>query len=375
MSTMFFSEISYAEEKPIKPENIGRNILAGMTGDGCGKPVTELTDGNLNTKFIFEKFADKGCDLVSYNFSSPIAISGYSYVHVAFSHPSFLFYMQDGTFKKIDGGGSNKIIYLNLKNVVSVGITRPSFGSYAGLAEIELYEYELAKPMDITDLKETVTYKSVKFDYHFPKENFSYVKVLRDGKIIADNVKIENFTDSNVKANTEYTYQFLVVSPEGAFSKGFEKKIKTDEAPNLSKPKQPSIPVTKEEDRTLVVNLPQYDAGVRLQGFNVFVDGKKVNDTVVTSRSFVVGSLTNNHSYDLQIQAVSRWNVVSDLSDHASFKPWKKTIPDVRFTFGLNELIESIKAWFSSLWGIIVFTICIPLAFIIAKNTKHLFLR
>ncbi|EEK47347.1 hypothetical protein bcere0002_56680 [Bacillus cereus ATCC 10876] len=125
----------------------------------------------------------------------------------------------------------------------------------------------------------------------------------------------------------------------------------------------------------MIVNLTNYNAGVKIKGYHIVVDGKQVNDSLVTTRSYAVKGLKNGQTHNVQIKAVSFWNVESDLSDSIPGIPQVQVIPDIAFNFGLSDLIESIKNWFSGIWPIVAFSIAIPLAFIVAFNTKKLFLR
>lgn len=231
-------------------------------------------------------------------------------------------------------------------------------------------------PDDIQELKDIEkTHDSIKFSYKFPKGNFSYVKIYRDDKVIADNVKVEEYIDKGLKGSTEYTYKFVSVSSSGLESNGVIKKVKTEEEPNLSKPTKPQNPDITPKDRSLVVNLSDYNAGVPIKGYHIFIDGVRVNENLVTGRSYAVKGLQNGQSYGVQIKAVSKWDIESDLSNVITGIPKVPVIPEVVFNFGLGTLVEGIKNWFGGLWPIIAFSIAIPLAFIFAFNTKKLFMR
>ncbi len=123
----------------------------------------------------------------------------------------------------------------------------------------------------------------------------------------------------------------------------------------------------------LIVNLTNYNAGVRIKEYHIIVDGKQINDSLVTARSYAIKGLKNGQTYQVQIKAVSAWNVESDLSNSVPGIPQVQVIPDIAFNFGLTDLIESIKNWFGGIWPIVAFSIAIPLAFIVAFNTKKLF--
>ncbi|MED2717434.1 fibronectin type III domain-containing protein, partial [Bacillus thuringiensis] len=116
---------------------------------------------------------------------------------------------------------------IDIKGVKKIGLKNMSNGDYFTLAEVNLYEYESVPPSDITDLKENIKHNSVEFTYKNPKSNFSNLKIYRDGELFASNVTGEKFIDKGLTPETEHTYKFVSVSPDGLESKGIEKKIKT----------------------------------------------------------------------------------------------------------------------------------------------------
>lgn len=315
-------------------------------------------------------------------FSSPVDISGFSYSISSMSSPlNVSIYRGDRdsyprTIIIKEGETSKNFVEAILKGVTKIEFKAPYYsGLY--LNSFNVFEYRQPPPNDVKDIKtENITHNSVKLTYKFPTENFQSVKVFRDGKVIADSHKSEYFLDTGLNPETEYTYKFVSVSPTGnQESKGIEYKVKTDQAPDLTKPSKPSSPILTPRDGSLIVNLTNYNAGVRIKGYHIIVDGKQINESLVTARSYAIKGLKNGQSYQVQIKAVSAWNVESDLSNSVPGIPQVQVIPDVAFNFGLSDLIESIKNWFGGIWPIVAFSIAIPLAFIVAFNTKKLFLR
>lgn len=368
---VFFNNNVFAEEVH------GKNILEGVKGYVKDEEITSLTDGDSSTYYDFAKGSE-----VVFKLSEPTTLSGFFYLDLA---PGT--YRYKITFVRNDGSSFsnsyvgwqnvNKFIPVNEKNIITIKIAFEYSGyDRPKLAEFKLFEKEKVIPSDISNFDvKSLTYDSVQFSYTFPKENFSYMKVFRDGKLIANKVQIEEFSDEKLDSETSYTYRFVTVNDEGIESKGYEKNIKTEQKPNLNKPaKPPNLNITS-KDGALLIGLTNYDAGVPVKGYYIFIDGKRVTDSLVTSRSYFVNGLKNGQTYQVQVKAVSKWNVESDLSNSVYGIPQAQVIPDIAFNFGLSELIESIKNWFGGIWPIVAFSIAIPLAFIVAFNTKKLFLR
>nr|WP_241661650.1 fibronectin type III domain-containing protein [Bacillus wiedmannii] len=440
----------------------GKDVLSGKIGkDYFGAYVSELTDGNLRTSNTL------GNKEITFTLDSPVRVSGFRFTKIGGSSQRMdvYFYNSSGSVikKEYRSSDSGYLQPVDMNGVTKVLLQNQSNGDYFSLAEVNLYEYEAVPPSDITDLKENITHNSVeftyknpksnfsnlkiyrdgellasnvtgekfidkdltpetehtykfvsvspdgleskgiekkiktvkeplpdeiqdlkedeithtyvKFSYKFPKNNFDHVKIYRDDKVIADNVNVEEFVDKGLKGSTEYTYKFVSVSSTGLESNGIVKKVKTDEEPNFNKPFKPSNFDVTPKDGSLVVNLLSQNLGVPIKGYHIFIDGVKVNDSLVTSRSYAVKGLQNGQTYGVQIKAVSKWNIESDLSNVVNGIPKVPVIPEVTFTFGLGALVEGIKNWFGGLWPIIAFSIAIPLAFIFAFNTKKLFMR
>ncbi|HFJ9362263.1 TPA: fibronectin type III domain-containing protein [Bacillus cereus] len=375
---LFVSDTSAFAE--VSRVDLGKDLLKGVSGNMCGRTVTKMTDGNSSTgETLF-----KTCKEIEFKLPKVSNISGFLFIKTgkwSSDKLSIDFRKVDGQVKTITydkaSVNSDKYIkvsvkdvsYVTLRNFDDVGaIEIMSFELYEGNGDEFFYE-------EIKELQPTITYDSVTFSYKNPKIDFGYLRIYRDGKLIADNFKLEQFKDKELSPNTEYKYKFVAVSSDGIESKGIEKVIKTDEKPNLSKPVKPSNPTITPKDGSLIVNLTNYDAGVKVKGYHIFVDGKQVNDSLVTARSYAITGLKNGQSYQVQIKAVSAWNVESDLSNSVPGIPQVQVIPDIAFNFGLTDLIESIKNWFGGIWPIVAFSIAIPLAFIVAFNTKKLFLR
>ncbi|HFK1670347.1 TPA: fibronectin type III domain-containing protein [Bacillus cereus] len=352
------------------PEYVGDKINGRVTyrGDATSFPIRMQGEGRYG----------------KIEFSSPVNISGFSYststmksdLSVTVYYGSGGKYIKSFNFDYKKGETSKSFVEGILKGVTSIEFKAPSYDGLF-LNSFNVFEYRQPPPNDVSDIKtENVSHNSVKLTYKFPTENFGKVKIFRDGKVIADSHKSEYFLDTGLNAETEYTYKFVSVSPTGnQESKGIEYKVKTDQAPDLTKPSKPSSPILTPRDGSLIVNLTNYNAGVRIKGYHIIVDGKQINDSLVTARSYAIKGLKNGQSYQVQIKAVSAWNVESDLSNPVPGIPQVQVIPDIAFNFGLTDLIESIKNWFGGIWPIVAFSIAIPLAFIVAFNTKKLFLR
>jgi len=115
-----------------------------------------------------------------------------------------------------------------------------------------------------------------------------------------------------------------------------------------------------------------------LKGYNVYVDGNKVNTKLITTNSFRISNVTNEQSYNIQVSSVAEDTELNYFEEKFSVSknglPTSLGIPTVSVNFTLQDLTDGVSSWFSSLWLIVAFSIAIPLSFIIAIRVKYLFL-
>ncbi|PEV92557.1 hypothetical protein CN425_27600, partial [Bacillus cereus] len=81
-----------------------------------------------------------------------------------------------------------------------------------------------------------------------------------------------------------------------------------------------------------------------LKGYNVYIDGKKINDEPLTSSKMIVKNLENNKSYKVQISAVNKNDVEGEKSKEVSEKPSSSALEveyDVKMPFSPLDLLTS----------------------------------
>src|SRR5690606_36381346 len=61
-------------------------------------------------------------------------------------------------------------------------------------------------------------------------KDFSHVKIVRNGTVIANNVRGQNYQDKNVKGNTTYTYHIIPVDKDGNEGDGASITVKLEDA-------------------------------------------------------------------------------------------------------------------------------------------------
>jgi hypothetical protein len=85
-------------------------------------------------------------------------------------------------------------------------------------------------PGDITNLSASPDEESVSFYYNLPTdEDFSHVKIMRNGEVIAAANKTDYFNDTELEPETTYEYTFISVDESGNESAGVSKSVTTSE--------------------------------------------------------------------------------------------------------------------------------------------------
>lgn len=85
-------------------------------------------------------------------------------------------------------------------------------------------------PGNIKDVSAIPGDKNVLISYALPTDSdFSHLKVIRDGEVIASNVTSTTFTDEGLDPETTYQYKFISVDTEGNESSGVVQSITTNE--------------------------------------------------------------------------------------------------------------------------------------------------
>ena len=77
-----------------------------------------------------------------------------------------------------------------------------------------------------------------------------------------------------------------------------------------------------------------------LQGYNIYVDGKKINDKPLTYNKLIVKNLENDRSYKVQVSAVNKNDVEGEKSKEVSEKPSSSAL---EVEYDVKKVIDDIK--------------------------------
>ncbi|MDR4436319.1 fibronectin type III domain-containing protein [Bacillus tequilensis] len=300
-------------------------------------------------------------DSLSFSYTVP---ENFSYLKV---------YVDDELKKDVVEGSSFTLD--NLKPDTSYNLKFVSYSKDGEMSAPNNYEVKtepLKPPSDISNVKYTFDYRSVHMAYDLPAEdNFSHLEVYKNNvKIVAETTAAElDFDD--LKPSTDYTYKIVAVSDKGAKSEGYTFSFKTKEYKDEEPPEKPTGLKVTNGNESLVLAWDK-NSEFDLEGYYVYLDGKKITDKPIKSNVYTVPDLENGKTYHVEVSAV-------DTSGNESGKaakygaPNTKGMPIFKAGYSLIDVSNGVGSWFSSIWLLLAFSVSIPLGFYISHRVKALF--
>ncbi|PEA92340.1 hypothetical protein CON66_30285 [Bacillus cereus] len=196
---------------------------------------------------------------------------------------------------------------------------------------------------EISNLKAIADYKKVTLSWENPanSNNATSTKLYQDGKEIktfnlSDNVT--SYVVENLEEGKNYTFKMSVVDKNGRETNGITKSIRTL-MPVIDPPKNVFL---TPQDKKIVVAWDDVKSPF-LKGYNVYVDGKKINKEPLTSSKLIVKNLENDKAYKIQVSAVNKIDVEGKRSEEKTETPSSDALEveyDVKMPFGLKDVID-----------------------------------
>lgn len=353
------------------------NLLEGVTmtnTDGYAETPENITDGDLSTGSRFAGGGQGWQIFASYKFSEPKDIAGFT----TMSNGAFgiRLYNSSGTYKQFTNYDNVGDVFKDAiaTDIVEVRIYSTVKKTYTTIYDFQLFELDdNLRPGDLTVLNTELTDTTIDFYLDAP-DDMAYVKVYRNDVLVQSNLTSEYFKDTGLKQQTEYTYKFVTYNSSGIPSKnGTEIKLKTIEGPDLTPPLKPLDPTVRSADQSLKVIFPQKTGLTR--GYYLYLDGVKYSDTYYQSPSVLLKGLTNGQEYSIEIEPISKNDILGEKSNIVKATPEFQDIPEVSVETDLDDIGTGVSSWFGSIWYILAFAVSIPVAFAIGFEFKRLFLH
>ena len=165
-------------------------------------------------------------------------------------------------------------------------------------------------PDSVSSLTAEPTDKTVKLKWKSPKDDdLAGFKILQNGKQVAEIGLEEEFTVKNLQPLTDYTFGVMAVDRDKNDSSPVNLSVKTLEEKDDVPPHVPSNVFAKPSNGALIASWDKV-SDKDLAGYNVYLDGKKINSNLISSTNFSIKNLENDKKYKVQVQAVDRWEML-----------------------------------------------------------------
>ncbi|HFK1507707.1 TPA: fibronectin type III domain-containing protein [Bacillus mobilis] len=234
-----------------------------------------------------------------------------------------------------------------------------------------LVDMKKVPPSPVSSLTAEPTDKTVKLKWKSPKDDdLAGFKILQNGKQVAEIGLEEEFTVKNLQSLTDYTFGVISVDRDKNDSPPVSLSVKTLEENDEEPPHVPSNVFAKPSNGALIASWDKV-SDKDLAGYNLYVDGKKINSNLITSTNFVIKNLENSKKYKIQVQAVDRSGNASELSLAAFGTPDVNTIPVIESNYGVKDVSDGVGTMFSQIWPALAFSVGIVLAFYVIYKLKH----
>ncbi|MGH1294347.1 fibronectin type III domain-containing protein [Bacillus cereus] len=250
---------------------------------------------------------------------------------------------------------------------------------YDYIGSFYVYEFKVYgttdKVTDVVNLKAEVSLNQVTLSWSNPDTpKFIGVNVYQGKRLLG---KLDKPKDSYVvkglESAKEYEFTVKSIDENGFETSGATKKVTTN-MPVLSPPD--NVFVTPQNGKLVIawngVNSPYF------KGYNVYVDGKKINDKPLNSTKLIVNNLENDKAYKVQVSTVNKNDVEGEKSKEVSEKPSSSALEveyDVEIPFSPLDLLTSSVSLLAILGGFVLLSIAIiwfrPLKELIVKAVRR----
>ncbi|MEI5915478.1 fibronectin type III domain-containing protein [Bacillus albus] len=285
--------------------------------------------------YLFEKetIADLGeeVSVSSYSYS---AQGGVQFSYIAFYDSDFRFLRQE----KFDGPSNLVRVEGVRARYVSVGNTGRD-----SVRISSLYVYgDDGLVSDVSSLKATPEANKVTLNWKNPEgeANFKGVRIYQGNRMISElDNKITSYIANGLDAGKNYTFTVKSIDQNFAESKG----TSVNTATSMPVIKPPENVFLTPQDKKLVIAWNDVNSP-HLKGYNIYIDGKKINDEPLTTNKMIVKNLENNKSYNVQISAVNKEDVEGEKSKEKSDKPSSNALEveyDVEIPFSPMDFLKT----------------------------------
>lgn len=239
---------------------------------------------------------------------------------------------------------------------------------------VKITDDDLTPPKEISSLSNLPSEKDVTFNFVHPDDtDFDKVNVYLNGVLIGSTKEL-TYKATGLDEGTSYSFIFKTVDSSGNESSGVVTTIQTLKLIDDVPPAVPTGLGFTVGNSSLVIDWDN-NREPDLDGYNLYVDGIKVNATPIRSSFYNLTSLKNEQDYQISVSAIDTSSNESARSTVITASPSSLAMPVLKVSgYDLTDVAGGVGTWFSSLWLILAFSVAIPLAFYISNRIKLLFI-
>ena len=162
-----------------------------------------------------------------------------------------------------------------------------------------------------------------------------------DKKVNGETVKELKYELTGLEADTEYRVMVEAVDEAGNKAESREETFTTLEAPDEEGPSAPTNVTASDVTETSVkITWTASTDNVEVAGYNIYVDGAKVNESLVTATEYMLTDLKAGTEYKVVVEAVDTSNNTQK-SEAATVETVDITAPDAPTNVEASEITET----------------------------------
>lgn len=319
------------------------DLLEGKTGvtKETGKEFKNMTDGNKSTyDKVYSKYP------IMYDLGDVYTIDKFTINETkgtGAENPATLHVIYYDSNKKVLANYMKFAVTEKISDVRYVSI------EYDYLNPLYVYEFKVYgttdKVTDVENLKAETGLNQVTLSWENPDTpKFTGVNIYRDKYSLVKLDKSKNsYVVKGLESAKEYEFTVKSIDENGFETSGATKKA-TTKMPVLPPPDK--VFVTPQNEKIVITW--NGVSSLYLQGYNVYVDGKKINDKPLTSNKLIVKNLENDKSYKVQVSTVNKNDAEGEKSKEVAEKPSSDALEveyEVKMPFNPKDVVGVAMAF------------------------------